>query len=66
MVAINLLLPAGYGNNSYFAEKRQQQEKYVQMIRERFRVPLLGVPLFVEELKGIDSLKQMSRTIFGS
>jgi arsenite-transporting ATPase len=66
MVAVNLLLPPGYGNNSYFAEKRQQQEKYVQMIRERFRVPLLGVPLFVEELKGIDSLKAMSRAIFGA
>jgi arsenite-transporting ATPase len=66
MVAVNLLLPPGYGNNSYFAEKRQQQEKYVQMIRERFRVPLLGVPLFVEELKGIDSLKAMSRAMFGA
>lgn len=66
MVAVNLLLPAGYGNNTYFAEKRAQQEKYVQMIRDKFRVPLLGVPLFAEELKGIDSLKAMSRTIFGS
>ncbi len=66
MVAVNLLLPPGYGNNTYFAEKREQQEKYVQMIRDRFRVPLLGVPLFAEELKGIDSLKAMSRTIFGS
>ncbi|MEN6341681.1 MAG: arsenical pump-driving ATPase [Methanospirillum sp.] len=66
MVAVNLLLPPGYGNNTYFAEKRAQQEKYVQMIRERFRVPLLGVPLFAEELKGIESLKAMSRTIFGS
>jgi arsenite-transporting ATPase len=66
MVAVNLLLPPGYGNNTYFAEKREQQEKYVQMIRDRFRLPLLGVPLFAEELKGIDSLKAMSRTIFGS
>jgi len=66
MVAVNLLLPEGYGNNTYFAEKRAQQEKYVRMIRQRFRVPLLGVPLFVEELKGIESLERMSRAIFGA
>ncbi|EHQ36331.1 arsenical pump-driving ATPase [Methanoplanus limicola] len=65
MVAINYLLPENYGNNSYFADRRKQQEKYVHLIRERFPVPLLGVPLFVEELNGIESLKRMSSAIYG-
>lgn len=64
LVAINYLLPENYGNNSYFTDRRKQQEKYVHMIREKFSVPLLGVPLFVEELKGIETLKKMSRAIF--
>lgn len=66
LVAVNYLLPLNSGNNSYFADRRKQQEKYVHLIREKFAVPLLGVPLFVEELDGIESLKKMSRTIFNA
>ncbi|NVO66879.1 arsenical pump-driving ATPase [Methanofollis tationis] len=65
MVAINYLLPRNYGNNSYFADRRKQQEKYLHLIREKFPVPLLGVPLFVEELNGVESLKGMRRAIYG-
>ena len=65
MVAINYMLPSNYGNNRFFADRRKQQEKYVHVIRDKFAVPLLGVPLFAEELKGIDTLKNMSSAIFG-
>lgn len=57
----HLPAPRKYGNNSYFAGKRQQQEKDVQMIRKKSRVPL-----FVKGLKGIVSLKRTSRTFLGA
>ncbi len=36
------------------------------MIRETFRAPLPGMPLFVMGLQGIESLERTSPTFFGA
>ncbi len=64
LVAINLLLPSGYGNNSYWSKRRAQQERYVAAINERFKVPTMSVPLFEREPIGISDLRSLGNMIF--
>lgn len=64
MVAVNYILPENHGNNSFFNNRRIQQETYLQMIKEKFRTPLLFVTLQGNEPKGIDNLKEIGKEIF--
>ena len=64
MVAVNYILPEKYGQNSFFDSRRVQQEKYLQLIKEKFSVPLLFVTLQDSEPKGINNLKEFGKTIF--
>lgn len=63
-VAVNFLLPPGYGNNPFFNHRRMQQQKYLKDIQERFNVPMLLVPLLDREPDGIDGLLNLVKMIF--
>lgn len=63
-VAVNYLLPAGYGNNAFFNRRRAQQRKYLKDIQERFNVPMLLVPLLDKEPGGIKGLLELDENIF--
>jgi len=45
LVVANYLLPEEYGNNAFFANRRAQQAKYLDEIRDRFDAPLMLAPL---------------------
>ncbi len=63
-VVANYLLPAGYGDNQFFNRRRAQQQKYLKDIQERFKVPMLLVPLLEKEPEGIDGLLDLDKKIF--
>ena len=63
-VAVNYLLPQDVGNNTFFASRRRQQEKYLAQIADRFRKPLLFVPLLDHEPEGIESLRGLGRDMY--
>ncbi|MEM2917970.1 MAG: arsenical pump-driving ATPase [Candidatus Altiarchaeota archaeon] len=65
LVAVNYLLPIGYGKNEFFNNRRSQQEKYLSIIKEKFKTPLLLAPLLDHEPKGIGDLKEFGSKIFG-
>jgi arsenite-transporting ATPase len=65
MVAVNYIMPEKYGQNSFFKSRRIQQEKYLRMIQEKFKIPALFVPLQDAEPKGTDRLKEFGKMIFG-
>ena len=64
MVVINYLIPQNCGNNNFFDSRRKQQEKYLPLIREKFPVPMLGIPLFDHEPKGLDDIRFLGNGVF--
>lgn len=63
-VAVNYMLPEGYGKNAFFANRRMQQQKYLRKIDEKFKTPLILVPLLDKEPEGIQGLLQLGEQIF--
>ena len=64
LVAVNYILPEQYGRNPFFASRRSQQERYVAAIRDRFKVPLMAVPLYQSEPRGLTDLRRLGNMIF--
>lgn len=65
LVAVNYILPKNYGRNKFFDNRRKQEEKYLHEIKQRFKTPLLLVPLLEHEPKGLDNLVHLKRNILG-
>ncbi len=57
-VAVNYMLPDSYGKNAFFDNRRRQQQKYLLKIHEKFKAPLLLVPLLDKEPEGVKSLDE--------
>jgi len=66
LVAVNYILPENYGKNSFFESRRKQQEKYLNEINHRFRVPAFRIPLLDREPRGIGMLREFGIQIFGA
>ncbi|NJD53357.1 MAG: arsenic-transporting ATPase [Candidatus Methanoperedens sp.] len=64
LVAVNYLLSQDSGNNKFFSNRRKQQEKYLSEIQQRFKTPMIIVPLLECEPEGIDKLRELGRTVF--
>jgi arsenite-transporting ATPase len=66
MVAVNYILPEDAGNNAFFSKRRQQQEKYLAEIAERFNKPMIFSPLLDHEPKGLEALRQLGKEMCGA
>jgi len=64
-VAVNYILPDHSGDNSFFHNRRRQQEKYISEIERRFNKPMMLVPLLDREPTGIEDLKTLGREMCG-
>ncbi|MBE3093207.1 MAG: TRC40/GET3/ArsA family transport-energizing ATPase [Actinobacteria bacterium] len=64
LVAVNYILPQEYGNNTFFKNRKKQQKKYLLEIKERFKVPMIKIPLFKDEPTGLEKLKLAGENIF--
>ena len=64
-VAVNYILPQDAGNNAFFDKRRKQQEKYLTEIENRFRKPMIFVPLLDHEPKGLESLRGLGKDMCG-
>ncbi|MEX0920952.1 MAG: arsenical pump-driving ATPase [Candidatus Pacearchaeota archaeon] len=64
-VAVNNLISPHWGQNSFFNNRRIQQSKYLQLIKEKFEIPSIFISLQEDEPKGIDNLKRLGKNIFG-
>jgi arsenite-transporting ATPase len=65
LVVANLVLPPEQCTTAYTLARRAMQEKYLAEMAERFTVPILQVPLLSHEVKGLDVLAELGRTIYG-
>ena len=64
-VVANYLLPEEYGDNSFFANRRAQQQQYLGEIKSRFDVPMMLAPLRQDEPVGLDELQAFGAEITG-
>ena len=65
-IAANYLLPTDHGENSFFDKRRAQQAKYLSLIKDKFQLPLLGIPLLLHQPEGLEDLRRLSRDVFCS
>ena len=65
-IIMNRILPDDV-NDSYFQDWRESQKKYMERAEEYFNpVPIFPVNLFRSEVLGYDSLKALSKEIYGA
>jgi arsenite/tail-anchored protein-transporting ATPase len=65
LVVLNRILPPTV-NDAYFSSWRESQQRYRAMVDERFSpVPIMEVPLFRDEVVGLERLGEMGTALFG-
>jgi arsenite-transporting ATPase len=63
-VVCNRLIPATV-MDGYFSQWKEAQSRYLQMVEESFTpLPILEVPLFQQEVVGLNLLREMGQAIF--
>ena len=66
LIVLNRLIPDTVAD-SYFADWKQTQSRHRAMVEERFApVPIKELPLFRDEVVGIERLGEMGKVLFGS
>jgi arsenite-transporting ATPase len=65
LVICNRVIPDTV-TDAYFAEWREAQARYLEMVRERFEpMPILTAPLFQHEIVGLERLGELADAVFG-
>ncbi len=65
MVIANRVLPADMAG-AYFDAMRGAQARYMQMVEEMFApLPILRVPMFEQEVVGLEMLRRMADSVYG-
>jgi arsenite-transporting ATPase len=57
-VVANQVLPPEFCTNDYFRRRRAMQEEYLEQIRRRFGLPVVVLPLFGAEIRGMTMVAQ--------
>jgi len=65
LVVANYILPEEHCMNDYFKKRKEMQDKYMQLLREKFQVPILTMPLLEGELNGLEMLRRASGMLYG-
>ncbi len=65
LVVANMVIPLDQADTPYTQSRRRMQEKYLTEIAERFRVPMVQIPLLPREIKGLEMLAELGEKIYG-
>jgi len=65
LIVANLVLPDSIITNDYLRQRKAMQEKYLDHMRERFRVPIIQLPLLADDLIGEDNLTRAAFLLYG-
>lgn len=65
-VVINRILPNDQADDGFFGQRRQVQQKYLEVIEDTFRpLPLWRVPYYAHEVVGVEALSRLAKDCFG-
>jgi arsenite-transporting ATPase len=65
LIVAHYVLPHERCTNEYFKKRRLMQERYLQMLKEKFDVPIIKMPMLDEEAIGVDKLRKVGRLMYG-
>jgi len=65
LVVANFVIPPEQATTPFIRARRAMQEKYLAEIAERFRVPILRIPLLPGEVKGLEALADLGEQVYG-
>ncbi len=65
LVVANMVIPTEQATTPFVLARRAMQEKYLAEISDRFRVPMVEIPLLPSEISGIDTLIELGERIYG-
>jgi arsenite-transporting ATPase len=64
LVVNNVIKEAG--NSSFLQAKAEQQREYIELLHRRYQgMRIIELPLFPHEIKGIDKLRKVEKSLFG-
>lgn len=64
-VVINRILPESLAEGGFYQQRREIQQRYVQLIEDNFRpLPLWYVPYYAHEVVGLSALSLLARDCF--
>lgn len=66
LVVANKILPEEYCTTPYFKKRKKMQNKHLKEMENKFDAPIIEMPLFAEEIKGLDILIEAGEKIFKS
>ncbi|AOT69234.1 ArsA family ATPase [Geosporobacter ferrireducens] len=64
LVIANQVLPEEYCTTAYFQKRKEMQDKHLKVIHEKFDCEILQMPLFAEEIKGIDTIREAANALY--
>jgi arsenite-transporting ATPase len=65
LVVANMVIPPEQSTTPFVQSRRLMQEKYLKEIGERFKVPLVQIPLLPQEIRGLKMLAELGEQIYG-
>jgi len=65
MVVANYIIPEEQVDSAFVHSRRAMQNKYLQEINQKFKVPVVQIPLLPEEIKGLDMLSELGERLYG-
>ena len=65
MVVANYIIPEEEGNSDFVSSRKLMQSRYLQEIAEKFKVPVVQIPLLPQEIKGLEMLTELGEKIYG-
>lgn len=64
LVVANMVIPIEQVVTDFTIARRAMQERYLQEIANRFKLPILQIPLLSGEIKGLEMLTEIGEQIF--
>ena len=65
LVITNLILPDSILTNDYLKQRKMMQQKYLLEIQKKFAVPIVQLPLLVDDLIGKEKLMTAGLLLYG-
>ncbi len=65
MVVANYIIPDEEVEGDFVKSRKDMQNRYLDEIAEKFKVPVVEIPLLPNEIKGLDILTEIGERIYG-
>ena len=64
LVVANQILPSEYCTTPYFKKRKKMQDQHLERMKDKFSSPILEMPLFSEEIKGLNILIEAGKELY--